>query len=138
MISKKEIEVRYNETDQMGIVYHANYVIWCELGRTQFLADAGFAYYELEDRNLLFPIREVHLEYLKPCKFGENITVHTQVKEFNSIKTTYYHEIKCGDELRVKGTTTVVCVNKDTFRLTKIDKHAPDVYKAYQKILASK
>lgn len=135
MISEKEIEVRYGETDQMGVVYHANYVVWFELGRTKFLADLGFKYSDLEDQNLVFPIREVQVEYLKPVKYGEDISVFTQVAEFSSIKTKYYHEIKNKDgELKAKAYTTVICVSKDTFRITKIEKQAPAVYEAYLKV----
>ncbi len=135
MISKKEIEVRYSETDQMGVVYHANYLIWFELGRTKFLSDLGFCYQSLEDRNIIFPVREVKVQYLKPCRYGEKLIVETRVKEFTSIKTVYEHIIKnTKNELKAKGKSTVICVNKDNFRITKVDKVAKDIYEAYLSI----
>jgi acyl-CoA thioester hydrolase len=135
MISKKIIDVRYNETDQMGVVYHANYLIWLEIGRTQFLADLGFLYADLEANHLLFPVRDIQIEYLKPCRYGETIVVETTLKAFSSIKTVYSHTIKnTNDEIKAKALSTVVCVNKDTFKLIKIEKQAPDVYEAYLKL----
>lgn len=135
MIATKKIEIRYSETDQMGIVYHAHYVVWCELGRSQFFSDMGFNMVELEHRGLLFPIRDVHLTYLKPCKYGEEVTIYTWVKEYNDIKTIYEHEIKVGDELRAKGTTTVVSVKKDGFKLVKLSKLAPEVHQRYIELM---
>lgn len=132
MISKKEIEVRYSETDQMGVVYHANYLIWFELGRTKFLSDLGFCYQSLEDRNLIFPIREIKIEYLSPCRYGEKIIVETSVKEFSSIKIVYEHVIKnTNNDIKAKGESVAICVRKDNFRITKIERYAKDVYDAY-------
>ncbi len=136
MISKKAIEVRYSETDQMGVVYHANYLIWFELGRTQFLSDLGFSYQELENRNLIFPVRNIFITYLSSCRYGENIVVETSVKEFNSIKTVYHHIIKNDNgEIKAKGESVVVCVNRENFKITKLERHAKDVYDAYYKLI---
>jgi len=135
MISKKDIEIRYSETDQMGVVYHANYLIWFELGRTQFLADLGFSYSSLEEKNLIFPVREVNIVYINPCRYGELITVETQVKEFSSIKTVYEHVIKnTNNEVKAKGESTVICVRKDNFQITKIERVAKDIYDAYKSL----
>lgn len=136
MISEKEIEIRYSETDQMGVVYHANYLIWFELGRAKFLKDLGFNYIDLENRNLLFPIRDIKIEYLKPCRYGERIIVETKVKSFSSIKTVYEHVVKNDKgEVKAKGESTLICVRKDNFRITKIESLAKDVYDAYVKVL---
>ncbi len=136
MISTKEIDIRYNETDQMGIVYHANYLIWFELGRTKFLKDLGFEYSELEKRNLLFPVREVKVQYLKPCRYGENIIIETAVKEFSAIKTVYEHIVKNDkNEVKAKGESTVICVDKDSFQIVKLNKYAQDVFDSYNSLL---
>lgn len=135
MLSKKEIEVRYSETDQMGVVYHANYLVWFELGRTQFLSDLGFNYQDLENRNLIFPVREINITYLTSCRFGEKIIIETKVSEFNSIKTVYQHIIKNNQgEIKAKGESVVICVNKDNFKITKLERGAKDVYDAYFKL----
>lgn len=135
MMSTTEIEVRYNETDQMGVVYHANYLVWLELGRTSFLKDLGFSYSELEKGELIFPVREINIKYLEACRYGETIIVETSVKEFSSIKTLYQHTIKnTNNEIKAKATSLVVCVTKKNFRITKLEKHAKEVYDAYLKV----
>lgn len=63
MISIKEIDVRYSETDQMGVVYHANYLVWMELGRTQFIRDLGFNYAEMEKDGILSPVIDINVSY---------------------------------------------------------------------------
>jgi len=54
-VSEKQIEIRYAETDQMGVVYHANYIIWMEIGRTQLVSDVGFKYAALEEDGYVAP-----------------------------------------------------------------------------------
>ncbi|MDF2699439.1 MAG: fcbC [Haloplasmataceae bacterium] len=135
MLSNTEIVVRYNETDQMGVVYHANYLVWLEMGRTKFLADIGFNYADIEKHGLLFPVREINIEYLIPCRYGETVFVETSVKDFSSVKTVYQHTIKnTNNEIKAKAISTVVCVSKDTFKLTRIEKVLPDVYQAYKNL----
>lgn len=136
MLSKTEIVVRYNETDQMGVVYHANYLVWLELGRTAFLADLGFNYVDLENKNIIFPVREVNIKYLSPVRYGEKIIVETSITEFNSIKTVYKHIIKnTNNEIKAEASSMVVCVNRDNFKLTKLEKIAKDVYDAYMNVI---
>lgn len=136
MISRTEIEVRYSETDQMGVVYHANYLVWFEVARAHFIKDLGFDYLELENRGLLFPIREVHIEYYRPCHYGEKIFVETRVIDFNAVKTTYEQTVyNDTGELKAKGHITLISVDKETFLVTKINKKAPDIYEAYMKLV---
>ncbi|ERJ11205.1 acyl-CoA thioesterase [Haloplasma contractile] len=139
MISSREIEVRYSETDQMGVVYHANYLTWFELGRTKFFQDLGYHIMDLEQKGIIFPVREINIEYLTACRYGEVIIVETSVKKFSKIKTVYQHVIKNKDgELKARGESTVVCVQKDNFSLAKIDKVAPDVYEVYKNVTTTK
>ena len=63
LVSKKEIEVRYAETDQMGVVYHANYLVWMEIGRTQFISDLGFSYAQMERDGVLSPVIDIQASY---------------------------------------------------------------------------
>ena len=60
-VGATELRVRYAETDQMGIAHHANYLIWCELARTDFMRDLGVRYRELEEGGLLLPVVDVRL-----------------------------------------------------------------------------
>lgn len=62
-IAENEIEVRYAETDQMGVVYHANYFIWMELGRTKLINDLGFYYADMESDGILSPVMDIQASY---------------------------------------------------------------------------
>lgn len=73
LVSTKEIEVRYAETDQMGVVYHANYIIWMELGRTQFVKDLGFNYAALEEQGVLSPVLDIQASYKNLSIMGRQL-----------------------------------------------------------------
>src|SRR5690625_2861330 len=116
----------------MGVVYHANYIIWCELGRTQFMKDLGYSLSDFDEKNLMFPIRNVNVDYLVPCYYGETIIVETQIHSMNPVKFVYYHEIK--DEegtIKAKAYTTCISVDKNTFKIKKLNHAAPEAYQAY-------
>ena len=87
-ISEKQIEVRYAETDQMGVVYHANYIIWMEGGRTQLIQDLGFDYTEMEKEGYIVPVIDLSVQYKKPARYGDTVTVRTWVEEHGRLRTT--------------------------------------------------
>lgn len=132
-ISKKEIEVRYAETDQMGIVYHANYLIWMELGRTALIKDLGFSYADMEKDGIVSPVIDIAVSYKKSLHYGETATVHTWVEEYNGFKTTYGYEIKTpGNETALTGTSSHICVKKENFKPIQFRKFYPEWHKAYE------
>ena len=79
-VSEKEIEIRYAETDQMGVVYHANYVIWLELGRTQLIHDLGFSVTKFEEDGYLSPVMNINVSYKAAMRYGEKAIIRTWVK----------------------------------------------------------
>lgn len=130
------INLRYSDTDQMGVIYHANYFSFFEQGRTKFLRDVGYEYHEFEEAGIIYPVRDVQCTYLKSIRLGEKVHVETKIHKFTRIKTTYYHEIKNSDgEVKCTAYTTVVCVDKSTFRPVKMDEKIPEVYQAYLDVL---
>jgi len=64
---RTRVRVRYADTDRMGIVYHANYLVWFEVGRTEWLRDAGWSYREIEEGGVSLPVIEAHCEYRQPA-----------------------------------------------------------------------
>lgn len=124
-ISEKEIEVRYAETDQMGVVYHANYLIWLEIGRTQLIQDLGFTYAGLESDGYLSPVTNVNINYRSSVKYGEKVIVRTWIDRHSKLRTTYGYEIVHKDgTIASTATSEHVIVKKDNFRpvsLKKID-----------------
>lgn len=133
IISTKRIEVRYAETDQMGVVYHANYLVWMEVGRTQIVKDLGFNYADMEAEGILSPVTDVEISYKKPLRYGQTATVKTWIESYDGLRITYGYEIYTEEqELAVKGFSKHVCVQKDTFRPISIRRKFPDWHVAYE------
>ncbi len=133
-ISSREIEVRYAETDQMGVVYHANYLVWMELGRTQLIKELGFNYAEMEKDGIISPVLDIQASYKKPLRYGDTATIKTWVDEYDGIRSVYKYEIFNGEgELALTGSSKHVCVKKDSFRPISLKRTYPDWHEAYLK-----
>lgn len=133
LISKKEVEVRYAETDQMGVVYHANYLVWMELGRTQLIKDLGFSYAEMEQKGIISPVIDINVSYKKPLRYGETALVETWIDYYDGLRVIYgYKMYTPNGEISVEATSSHVCVKKDSFRPIQIKKHYPDWHAAYE------
>lgn len=136
MISRRDIDLRYSDTDQMGVIYHANYFTFFMQGRTKFLKDLGFDYLMFEQKGYMYPVRDAKCTFLKSIRLDEKIYVETSVHKFTKIKTEYYHEIKNeAGELKATGYTTVVCVNIETGIPTRMDGVFPEAYNKYVELL---
>ncbi len=134
VISEQKIPVRYAETDQMGVVYHANYLIWMEVGRTSLISELGFNYAELEKEGILSPVIDIQASYKSPARYGETVTVRTWIEDYDGLRITYGYEIlKENGELAATGKSLHVCVKKDSFRPISIKKKYPDWHEAYEK-----
>src|SRR5690625_670534 len=82
------IEVRYQETDQMGVVYHANYLVWFEIGRTKLIESLGFNYADMEKQQVVSPVIDVKISYRKPVRYDEKVIIETWIESYNGIRTT--------------------------------------------------
>lgn len=134
LISTKEVEVRYAETDQMGVVYHANYLVWMELGRTKIVQDLGFNYADMEKDGVISPVLDIQVSYKKPLTYGQTATVKTWIEHYDGLRTVYGYEIyNEAGELSVTATSKHVCVKKGTFRPISLKKHFPDWHEVYNK-----
>ncbi len=92
-----ELRVRYGETDQMGIVYHPNYLVWCEIGRTELMRSLGAAYREIEDGGIRLAVAEVTVRYLSPARYDDLIRVTTTLAELGSRGVTFEYVIAHAD-----------------------------------------
>jgi acyl-CoA thioester hydrolase len=134
LVSEIEIQVRYAETDQMGVVYHANYIIWFELGRTRLIEELGFRYADMEQYGYLSPVLEVQASFKKPVRYGEKAFVRTWVEEYNGIRTVYHYQILNEQrELCVEGRTAHAVVKKETFKPVSLKKTFPEWHEAYER-----
>lgn len=133
---KTPIKVRYQETDQMGVVYHANYLVWFEIGRTAFIESLGFNYHDMETEGVVSPVVDAHVYFKQPVRYGENVYVETWIEEYDGLRTTYgYNIFHEQGNLAVTGSTKHVIVKKDNFRPVSLRKKFPDWHDAYTRAL---
>lgn len=126
-VSEKQIEIRYAETDQMGVVYHANYIIWLEIGRTQIGRDIGFEYAKLEEDGYISPVIDLSISYKAALRYGQTATVRTWVEKHDRLRTTYGYEILHEDgTVAAKATSVHILARKDNFRPVSLSKIDPE------------
>jgi acyl-CoA thioester hydrolase len=126
------IRVRYQETDQMGVVYHANYLNWFELGRTELIREMGFPYSAIEQAGLMLPVVHAEVSFHKPAKYDDMVTVYTRIESYTRVRLEMSYRVYRGTEqegeLLVTGLTKHVWVNQD-FRTARLDHALPDLYR---------
>ena len=135
-----EMSVRYSETDQMGVVYHANYLSWFDVARTHLLREAGFPYELCEERGYFAPVVHAEIDYGIPFRFGESAIIVTYIKDVTPVKTTYCYELYGLEDdrevakPRLTGHTIHCLVDKNNFKPVSLKKVLPDLYEIYQQI----
>jgi acyl-CoA thioester hydrolase len=104
-----EFRVRYSETDQMGVVYHAEYLVWCEVGRTDYIRSLGLPYSELERRGTVLAVAEATIRYHAPARYDDLIRVESRLTEVRSRAITFEYLIRneAGDRLATARTLLV-------------------------------
>ncbi len=108
-----DIRVRYAETDQMGVAYYANYLVWFEVGRSEFCRKRGFRYAELEALGYKLVVTDVHCRYRNSARYDETVVVRTRLKGVNKRMITFGYEVLRKDEEEViaEGETRHICVD---------------------------
>jgi acyl-CoA thioester hydrolase len=108
-----QLRVRYAETDQMGVVYHANYIVWMEIGRVEYFRAHGIRYRDMErDEGILLVVVEAHCRYHSPARYDEEVTVRTWVAGANPRMITFGYEMTdavTGRHLATGETKHVFC-----------------------------
>ncbi|MBQ7188545.1 MAG: acyl-CoA thioesterase [Kiritimatiellae bacterium] len=114
-----QYRVPYADTDQMGVVYYANYLTYFERARNELLRGHGFSYKELEAIGIALPVREAKAKYLAPAHYDDELEILAWCSEFKGVRLTICCEVRCGGKLLVEGYTIHVCVNLKTLRPEK-------------------
>lgn len=127
--SESVIRVRYQETDQMGVVYHTNYLVWFEIGRTDYIRHFGISYRKLEEWGLLLPVVDVQCRYLQPARYDDEISIYTHLSAYNGSKLTFSYEAKRKNDqlILAKGTTTHLWTDRSMKRVN-IKRKYPEIY----------
>jgi acyl-CoA thioester hydrolase len=120
--AETRIRVRYAETDQMGVVYYANYLVWMEVGRVELCRACGFHYRDMErEDGVLLAVAEASCRYLSPACFDDEVIVRTSIEEAHRRLVTFAYEMRLAadDRKLATGHTKHIFLGKD-FRSTKL------------------
>jgi acyl-CoA thioester hydrolase len=111
--SEHRLQVRYGETDQMGVVYHANYLVYFEEGRTRLMEALGLPYAELERRGFGLVVRKAGLRFRSPARYAEHLTVRTRIERVGGASAAFEYEIlRAADGTKLaEGSTELACVD---------------------------
>ncbi|MCJ8010183.1 acyl-CoA thioesterase [Paenibacillus sp. KQZ6P-2] len=149
------VRVRYQESDQMGVVYHANYLNWFEIGRTEMIRELGISYRSMEDQGVLLPVTDLDMKFSQPARYDDEITIFTRMTAFSKLRIGYAYEVRrlsdeergllfqkqyseeheLPGELLVSGSTSHVWVNRE-WQPVRLDKGAPGLYIALEQSLS--
>lgn len=137
MISKSKVNVRYAETDRMGIVHHSVYAIWYELARTDLSKQAEFPYAKMEEEGIMLPLVELNSKYYSPAYYDDNLIVTATVSKLTPARIVFSYEVFREDNLDKPintGYTVHAIVNKD-MKPINTKKLFPKIYGAMEKMM---
>jgi acyl-CoA thioester hydrolase len=107
------IRVRYAETDRMGLLHHANYLIYFEQGRTELLRSYGVSYKDLEDQGFLLVLTKIEVKYRWPAHYDDLLTLKTLVTRTTSVRIDHRYELSCEGRLLAEGASTLACIDRE-------------------------
>ncbi|HJZ94523.1 MAG TPA: thioesterase family protein [Gemmataceae bacterium] len=113
MTGETTIRVRYAETDRMGLLHHANYLVYFEQARTELLRAMGLTYRDMEDRGFFLVITNVEVKFRSPARYDDLLTIKTAVSRSTQVRIDHTYEVRCEGRLVAEGKTTLACVDRD-------------------------
>ena len=131
MISAVTHRVNYSETDQMGFVYHANYLIWLDMARTEHMRERGVSYKELEEQGLYLAVTDVGIRYRQPARYDDLLRIRCWVQDVVSRRVIFEYSverIETGEVLSTAHTSLIALDRRHT--LSRIPEHVLDLLKA--------
>ncbi|HEY7309591.1 MAG TPA: thioesterase family protein [Gemmataceae bacterium] len=107
------IRVRYAETDRMGLLHHANYLVYFEQGRTELLRTNGLSYKDLEDQGYLLVLTKIEVKYRWPARYDDLLNLKTTVTRTTTVRIDHRYELFCEGRLLAEGSSTLACVDRE-------------------------
>jgi acyl-CoA thioester hydrolase len=92
-VARSNVRVRYAETDKMGVVYYAHYLVWFEVGRTDWLRDTGWTYREMEHEGLALPVVEAHCTYRASAKYDDQLEIRTRARQVSAVRLAFDYDV---------------------------------------------
>ncbi len=130
-VSKSHVCVRYAETDQMGVVHHANYPVWFELARTDFIKTIGVTYSEMEAMGIMLPVAELNVRYRIPAKYEDELTVETHIERITPARVVFGYKIYKDNDpeqtVMIEGSSTHAWVDM-SMKPMNMKKWHPDLF----------
>ena len=112
-ISTTQVRVNYSETDQMGVVYHARYVVWLDVARTEHLRQAGMSYRELEAMGYRLAVGELAIRYRQAARYDDVVRMRCWVREIASRRVTFGYAVEHAADGRLLATATTAMMSLD-------------------------
>ena len=132
IVSKSKIRIRYDEVDKMGYVYHGNYAKYYHISRTELLRKIGISDRELETHDILLPVIELNIKYLKPVFYDDIITIRTSLHNIPTSRMIFHHEVRSNtNEIINRATSTVAFVDINTRKPMKAPQFIVNKIKSY-------
>lgn len=132
--AETKVRVRYQETDQMGVAYHANYLVWFEVGRTELMRKIGMPYAEFEKSGLFMPVLKAFCEYKHAIRYDDLLSIVTRFDQLGNVRHTFHYEIRREEKLHASGYTEHAFVNEKG-RPVILKKHSPFLWNFLLKAL---
>lgn len=111
--SISRVRVRYAETDRMGVVYYANYLVWFEVGRTDLLRESGWTYHDMEKEGLALPVIEARCTYRESAKYDDDLEVRTRGTLLSPVRVQFTYEVVRAADAAMLATGTTVHATVD-------------------------
>jgi acyl-CoA thioester hydrolase len=123
-ISESLVRVNYSETDQMGVVYHARYLVWLDIARTEHLRLSGTSYRELEAAGLRLAVSNVSIRYRLPARYDDPVRIRCWVREVASRKVDFGYAVEHAEDGRLLATASTSLLALDaSMELTRLPAH---------------
>ena len=131
-INETIIRVRYGETDQMGVVYHANYAVYFEVGRTEWLREFGFTYSNMEKDGIMLPVISLSINYKNSARYDDELKVKTTLKKMPTATIEFDYElVNAEGDLLATGNTVLAFIDMSRNKPTRCPKYLLDKLQNY-------
>lgn len=137
LANETKIVPRYNETDQMGVIYHSNYFVWFEVGRTDYLTNFSMSYKDMEEMGVMLPVIEVGCKYKSSAKYADNLVISTNIESLTPVRIKFNYVIKReGDNVFIaEGFTEHVFASTQNGKPINLKKRYENLYNLLENIV---
>jgi acyl-CoA thioester hydrolase len=124
------LRARYQETDAMGVIFHANYLTWFEISRTEWVRSIGMPYTLFEEMGLMLPVVDAQIQFIAPARYDDEIIIKNRLTSFSPARMSFEYEVvrEKDQKLLVTGSTKHVWINSE-WKPVSLKRAAPDHYR---------